>query len=120
MAETGIVGLVLYLLFIISFFAQKISSLNKNIKINLNGFKAFIFLSLLPILPSGSLFTTWNATPFWIILGLYFFLSKKFISCDKTFFFLIKSIKRNISLTRSVNYNIADRNLIIDYIHVYD
>ena len=86
LAETGIVGLVLYLLFIISFFAQKISSLNKNIKINLNGFKAFIFLSLLPILPSGSLFTTWNATPFWIILGLYFFLSKKFISCDKTFF----------------------------------
>jgi len=77
LTETGILGLVLYLLFIISFFAQKISSLNKNIKINLNGFKAFIFLSLLPILPSGSLFTTWNATPFWLILGLYFFLSKK-------------------------------------------
>jgi O-antigen ligase len=77
LSETGIVGLILYLLFIISFLSKKISSLNNNIKITLNGFKAFIFLSLLPILPSGSLFTTWNATPFWIILGLYFFLSKK-------------------------------------------
>lgn len=77
LSETGIVGLALYLLFIISFFRKKISSLDKNIKINCNGLKAFIFLSLLPILPSGSLFTTWNATPFWIVLGLYFFLSKK-------------------------------------------
>jgi hypothetical protein len=38
---------------------------------------AFILLSLVPILPSGSLFTTWNASFFWIILGLYLSLAKE-------------------------------------------
>lgn len=77
LSETGIVGLVLYLLLIISLFRKKIINLTDKIKINLNILKAFIFLSLLPILPSGSLFTSWNATPFWIVIGLHLFLSKK-------------------------------------------
>ena len=77
LSETGIVGLVLYLLLIISLFRKKIINLTDKIKINLNILKAFIFLSLLPILPSGSLFTSWNATPFWIVIGLHVFLSKK-------------------------------------------
>jgi len=77
LSETGIIGLILYLLLIISLFRKKIINLTDKIKINLNILKAFIFLSLLPILPSGSLFTSWNATPFWIVIGLHLFLSKK-------------------------------------------
>ena len=55
--------------------------LNKNLykknKINYFGLITFIILSLLPILPSGSLFTTWNGTFFWLVISVAFFLSKE-------------------------------------------
>ena len=77
LSETGIIGFILYFLFIIFFFFENKINKNKSLRINFYGLKTFIILSLLPILPSGSLFTTWNATFFWMVIGLYFFLSKQ-------------------------------------------
>ena len=77
LSETGILGIILYLLFIFFFFWENSIRISKRLKANSYGLMAFILLSLAPILPSGSLFTTWNASFFWIILGLYLFLAKK-------------------------------------------
>ena len=77
LSETGIFGIILYLLFIFFFFWENIKCISKKLKANSIGLMAFIILSLIPILPSGSLFTTWNAVFFWIILGIYLFLAKK-------------------------------------------
>lgn len=77
LSETGIFGIILYLLFIFFFFWENNIRISKKLKANAYGLMAFILLSLVPILPSGSLFTTWNASFFWIILGLYLSLAKK-------------------------------------------
>lgn len=77
LSETGIIGFILFFLFIIFFFLENKINKNKSLRINSYGLMVFIFLSLLPFLPSGSLFTTWNATFFWMVIGLYFFLSKQ-------------------------------------------
>jgi len=77
LSETGIFGIILYLLFIFFFFWENNIRISKKLKANSYGLMAFILLSLVPILPSGSLFTTWNASFFWIILGLYLSLAKE-------------------------------------------
>ena len=81
LSESGIVGTILYFSFLILFFRETLKKFNKNIdinnKLNFFGLMSFIVISLLPILPSGSLFTTWNGTFFWLIIGISFFLSKE-------------------------------------------
>ena len=77
LSETGIFGIILYLLFIFFFFWENNIRISKKLKANSYGLMAFILLSLVPILPSGSLFTTWNASFFWIILGIYLSLAKE-------------------------------------------
>tara|TARA_B100000989_G_C19522902_1_gene465189 strand:+ start:479 stop:1777 length:1299 start_codon:yes stop_codon:yes gene_type:complete len=81
LSETGIVGTILYISFLIIFFTETSKRLNKNLhkknKLNYFGLITFIILSLLPILPSGSLFTTWNGTFFWLVISVAFFLSKE-------------------------------------------
>ena len=81
LSETGIAGTILYISFLITFLMETSKKLNKNLykknKINYFGLITFIILSLLPILPSGSLFTTWNGTFFWLVISVAFFLSKE-------------------------------------------
>ena len=52
-------------------------NLNKKNKPNYFGLITFIIISLLPILPSGSLFTTWNGTFFWLVISIAFFYLRK-------------------------------------------
>ena len=81
LSETGIVGTILYISFLIMFFMEISKKFNKNLhkknKLNYFGLITFIIISLLPILPSGSLFTTWNGTFFWLVISIAFFLSKE-------------------------------------------
>jgi len=70
LSETGIFGYLSFVLFILFslFFGLKNFIKNKNPY----SFMAFLYLvfSLTPILPSGSFFTTFGATIFWINYGL--------------------------------------------------
>ncbi len=82
LAETGSIGFILFLLFIFNFFANYI---NKNSLLKKNNEKNFFLVTLLlslisfiwPISTSGSFFTTWNATFYWLIIGLIIFTSSR-------------------------------------------
>lgn len=86
LSETGIVGFILFVTFLISIYRKiylnyKIYSTNKPFLISNN----IIFLILpsiyfLPFLPNGSFFTTWNGLFFWFSLGCALSLIKKPIS----------------------------------------
>ena len=82
LSETGLVGFIIYL----SFYISLIFFLIKNLFTNYSekkkyfnfivGSLFYLIFKLLP-LPSGSAFTTWNASFFWLHLGLCLsFLSK--------------------------------------------
>jgi len=67
LSETGIIGTILFIIFISSILFQKIFFLK-------NPFYFSVFLSLtlylFPIATSGSFFSTWNGCFFWFFLGL--------------------------------------------------
>ena len=80
LSETGLIGTLIFLAFLISFFKFiyfKIKYI-KNRDIKFFCFSLLLILSLIifPILPSGSLFTTWNASFFWLIFGVILSLTK--------------------------------------------
>ena len=82
LSETGIFGYLLFMLFNVFsiFFAVKNFTKNNNPYV-LTTLLYFIF-SLMPILPSGSFFTTFAATIFWINYGLMI-SEKNNLSTDK-------------------------------------
>ncbi len=70
LSEQGLIGYLIFILFLFSFFKEKLFNdlKEENIfKITIN-FNLIIFL--IPILPSGSLFSTFNGVLFWFFLGL--------------------------------------------------
>ena len=70
LAETGIFGYLVFIIFIIcSFYLSYKNFLKSKNLINLSSF-LYIFFSLTPFLPSGSFFTTYGATLFWINYSL--------------------------------------------------
>lgn len=79
LSETGLVGTIIFILFISKFFLFIFSELKMK-KSDLKFYSYSLLLNLLifliPILPSGSLFTSWNASFIWLILGINLFLLK--------------------------------------------
>jgi len=78
LSEMGILGAVFFL---ITFIYSFIISIKSNIKKEyLMGIAAasFILISFLPLIPSGSFFTSYGATLFWINFGLMFKISDNF------------------------------------------
>ncbi len=70
LSEQGLIGYFIFIIFIISYFKKKLFSdfKEKNIfKITKN---LYLIIFLIPILPSGSLFSTFNGLLFWFFLGL--------------------------------------------------
>ena len=70
LSEQGLVGYFIFFYFLFSFFKKKflIDLKEKNIfKITIN---LYLIIFLIPILPSGSLFSTFNGLLFWFFLGL--------------------------------------------------
>ena len=69
MSEQGLIGYLIFIYFLFSFFKEKFFNnlKEKNIfKITLN---FYLLIFLIPVLPSGSLFATFNGLLFWIVLG---------------------------------------------------
>ena len=70
LSETGIIG---YISFLFLFFYHLFFSISSYIKkkniYQLSGI-LFVIVSLIPIIPSGSFFTTYGATLFWLNFGL--------------------------------------------------
>ena len=70
LSEQGLVGYFIFILFLFSYFKEKFFNdlKEKNIfKITIN---FYLIIFLIPILPSGSLFSTFNGFLFWFFLGL--------------------------------------------------
>ena len=70
LSETGIFGFICYLIFFILSFIKALSGYLKNKNILLLSSFLFCLIYLNPILPSGSFFTTYSATIFWINYAL--------------------------------------------------
>jgi len=70
LSEQGLIGYFIFMLFLFIYFKEKFFNdlREKNIfKITIN---FYLFIFLIPILPSGSLFSTFNGFLFWFFLGL--------------------------------------------------
>jgi O-antigen ligase len=79
MSETGTIGLILFILlnlYLLRFLYKKYQikkfDLDKESKATFIGCYAYILITLFPFITSGSFFTTWNATFFWLHIGLAF------------------------------------------------
>jgi len=73
LSELGLVGYFLFFLFFYFSFSSCIKTYKKSK--NLFQLSSFLFIiaTLIPLLPSGSFFTTYTATIFWINYGLLFY-----------------------------------------------
>lgn len=76
LSETGIIGFILIIIFFLILLLQSFNYLKKNNQSN-NPEKYFLvpimiifFLEIWPLRSSGSFFTTWNATFFWLIISI--------------------------------------------------
>ncbi len=70
LSEQGLIGYFIFLLFLFNYFKKKLFKdfKEKNLfKITIN---FYLIIFLIPILPSGSLFSTFNGFLFWFFLGL--------------------------------------------------
>ena len=80
LSETGIIGLFIFLLFLIFFTISFRKFYKKQEIVHLKyislGSFYMIVVSLLPLYPSGSIFSTWNATLLWINFGISLFIKK--------------------------------------------
>ncbi len=70
LSEQGLIGYLIFIFFIFNYFREKffITFKEKNIFEISKNFYLIVFL--IPILPSGSLFSTFNGLLFWFFLGL--------------------------------------------------
>jgi O-antigen ligase len=70
LSEQGLIGYLLFFYFILSFIKKNLldNFIDKNLYRFVINFYLLIFL--IPILPSGSLFATFNGTLFWVIFAL--------------------------------------------------
>ena len=85
LTETGIIGFVLFFLIFYYFFIYVLNKIKNNIP-NKNyqkysslmyGNLLIIFIYLWPLKTSGSFFTTWNASFFWLNLGFVLLILRK-------------------------------------------
>ena len=83
MSEHGVIGsfLIIFCIFYLVFFNQK-KDLNNNIKKKLIIFRIYLILSLLPLIPSGSFFSSFISALFWINYALYTIYRNKLISVE--------------------------------------
>ena len=70
LAEQGMIGYIIFFAFIINYFRTKIPKDLKSQNIFRISLSFYILIFLIPLLPSGSLFATFNGLLFWFILGL--------------------------------------------------
>jgi len=69
-SEQGLIGYIIFIFFIFSYFKEKFSIILKEKNIFEISKNFYLIIFLIPILPSGSLFSTFNGLLFWFFLGL--------------------------------------------------
>jgi O-antigen ligase len=77
MSETGFIGLIIFIALYFSLLKYLLVKYNR-IKYDLNdemksifkGCYTFIIIALFPFITSGSFFTSWNGSFFWLHIGL--------------------------------------------------
>ena len=80
LSETGLIGAILFFMFIYFLFFENLNKFNLKKILNepiLVGAIIVIFSYIWPIRSSGSIFTTFNATFFWINIGYFLVITKK-------------------------------------------
>jgi O-antigen ligase len=77
LAETGVFGYLSFLLFFVLSIGLSIKSFLKSRNIYQLSAILFCISSLLPIIPSGSFFTTYSAAIFWTLFGVMISYNKK-------------------------------------------
>ena len=76
LSETGLVGYVFFIVFILLTIFFGIKNFRKTNNLYILSSILYFILSLIPVLPSGSFFTTFGATLFWINYGFLTFEKK--------------------------------------------
>jgi len=77
LSESGVTGFFLFFIFFIYFLYRSFKVYLKNKNIVLLSFCLFIISQLIPLLPSGSFFTSFGATIFWINVAMAYSLIRK-------------------------------------------
>ena len=70
LSEQGLIGYLIFIFFIFRYFKEKLSTIFKERSIFKISKNLYLIIFLIPILPSGSLFATFNGLLFWFFLGL--------------------------------------------------
>ncbi len=70
LSEQGLIGYFIFIFFLISYFKEKFLLILKKKNIFEITINFYLIVFLIPILPSGSLFSTFNGLLFWFFLGL--------------------------------------------------
>ena len=78
LSETGIFGYLIFIFFFISILFKSIKNYQKKSNKYLLSSIIFIIISLLPLLPSGSFFTTFSASIFWLNFGVMLSLQNEY------------------------------------------
>ena len=76
LSEQGIIGYLLILYFFIIFFRNFIKNKSKD-NILYNSINIYLIVFLIPLLPSGSIFSTFNGSLFWLIFSIAFLFNEK-------------------------------------------
>ncbi len=70
LSEQGLIGYLIFIFFIFSYFKEKFLIIFKEKNIYKISKNFYLIIFLIPLLPSGSLFSTFNGLLFWFFLGL--------------------------------------------------
>ena len=70
LSEQGLIGYLIFIFFIFGYFKEKFFTIFKEKNIFKISKNFYLIIFLIPLLPSGSLFSTFNGLLFWFFLGL--------------------------------------------------
>jgi O-antigen ligase len=84
LSEHGIIGTVIFISIIFYIFLQSFIIYKKNQNLIHLGSIIFVLINFLPILPSGSFFTSWSASIFWLNFSIMMFYNNR-LTIEKSF-----------------------------------
>ena len=76
LSEHGMFGFIFLFIFLFLFLKSNLKKLLKNKNLLLNCLFITLLINFIPIIPSGSFFTSFNATLFWINFSLFYSYKK--------------------------------------------
>ena len=77
LSEQGIIGYILILGILLNYTFKNLFNAYKNIEIFKFSISLYIVTYLLPLLPSGSMFSTFSGSSLWIMFSLLYYLHEE-------------------------------------------